>query len=80
MSSIRDVAERAGVSVATVSRALRGLPRVSAATRDRVRLAALDLGYVPSAPAAGLASGRTMSVGIVVPYATRWFFTGVQNS
>lgn len=77
MSSIRDVADLAGVSVATVSRALRDLPRVSDDTRARVRLAARELGYVASASASGLASGRTTTVGIVVPYVTRWFFSSV---
>jgi DNA-binding LacI/PurR family transcriptional regulator len=77
MAGIRDVAERAGVSVATVSRALRGLPRVSDETRERVRAAAVELGYVPSPTAASLASGRTSTVGVIVPWVTRWFFSSV---
>jgi LacI family transcriptional regulator, repressor for deo operon, udp, cdd, tsx, nupC, and nupG len=76
-ASIIDVAERAGVSPATVSRALRGLPHVSAATRDRVQQAAADLNYVASPAGIGLASGRTRTVGVVVPLATRWFFARV---
>ncbi|GAB3397336.1 LacI family DNA-binding transcriptional regulator [Humibacter soli] len=66
-SSITDIAGAAGVSTATVSRALRGLPNVSETTRDRVRRAADDLGYVPSSSASGLASGRTMAMGAIVP-------------
>lgn len=77
MTSIHDVAARAGVSVATVSRALRDLPRVSEDTRQRVQQAATDLGYAPSPAAAGLAGGRTRTVGVVVPYVTRWFFSSV---
>src|SRR4051794_37248725 len=72
--SLEDVARRAGVSAATVSRALRGLPRVSAATRERVAEAAAELGYVVSPSASRLASGRTGTVGVVVPYVDRWFF------
>jgi len=73
-TSIDDVARRAGVSTATVSRALRGLPNVSVAARDRVLSAARDLDYVASRSASSLASGRTLSVGVVVPYVARWFF------
>jgi DNA-binding LacI/PurR family transcriptional regulator len=73
-SSIIDVAQRAGVSTATVSRAIRGLPRVSDSTRARVMRAAAELGYVISPQASSLASGRTNSVGVVVPFVNKWFF------
>lgn len=73
-ASIEDVASRAGVSTATVSRALRGLPRVSPATRERVLAAARELAYVPSPSASGLASGRTRTVGVLVPFVDRWYF------
>src|SRR5690348_2951077 len=76
-ASIEDVAKRAGVSIATVSRALRGLPDVAAATRDRVLEAASALDYVASPFAARLASGRTATVGIVLPFINRWFFAEV---
>lgn len=76
-ASIFDVARRAGVSPSTVSRALRGLPNVADSTRDRVTSAARDLAYVASPAAAGLASGRTATVGVVVPFLTRWFFMQV---
>ncbi|MCW2595875.1 MAG: Transcriptional regulator, LacI family [Jatrophihabitans sp.] len=77
VASIEDVARQAGVSIATVSRALRGLPDVAAATRDRVLSAASDLNYVASPFAARLASGRTTTVGLVVPFVNRWFFAEV---
>lgn len=77
MTSIDDVAREVGMSTATVSRALRGLPRVSTETRDRVVAAAERLGYVASPHAARLASGRTRSVAIIVPFVTRWFFATV---
>lgn len=77
MTGIKDVARELEMSTATVSRALRGLPGVSDATRERVRRAALDLGYVPSPSAAGLASGQTRTVAVVVPHVTRWFFASV---
>ena len=72
--SIDDVAARAEVSTATVSRALRGLPKVNAATRERVLAAAQELGYVPSPSATRLATGRTKTVGVLVPFIDRWYF------
>lgn len=76
-SGIVDVAARAGVSAATVSRALRDHPSVTATTRAKVRKAASELGYVPSAFAAALARGRSNTIGVVAPWATRWFFATV---
>lgn len=72
--TIEDVARAAGVSTATVSRALRGLPHVSLATRDRVTGIAVGLGYVVSKSASNLATGRTHTVGVVTPHVARWFF------
>lgn len=74
VSTISDVARAAGVSVATVSRALRGLGRVNPATRARIIAVAKELNYVASPTATSLASGRTMVVGITAPTFTRWFF------
>ncbi|BCT74581.1 DNA-binding transcriptional regulator CytR [Sinomonas cyclohexanicum] len=74
MVGIDDVAAAAGVSTATVSRALRGLPRVSPATRSRILATAKELGYVPSSAASRLASGKTRTVGVLAPYVDRWFF------
>lgn len=75
--TIRDVAEAAGVSTATVSRALRGLPNVDDTTRRRVQQVAGDLDYVISPSASRLASGRTGSVAVITPYIARWFFSTV---
>lgn len=77
MTSIKDVAREVGVSTATVSRALRGLPRVSEETRLKVLEVAQRLDYVASPQAASLASGQTKAVGVVVPHVTRWFFGSI---
>jgi LacI family transcriptional regulator, repressor for deo operon, udp, cdd, tsx, nupC, and nupG len=77
MTKIDDVARLAGVSTATVSRALRGLPVVSELTRIRVLEAAKQLGYVASPSASRLAGGKTRSVAVVVARITRWFFATV---
>ena len=76
-ASIIDVARLAGVSVATVSRALRDLPNVSDTTRERVMRAAAELDYIASPLASGLVTGRVRSVGVILPYAGRWFFAEV---
>ena len=75
--TIRDVAEASGVSTATVSRALRGLPNVDERTRARVQRIAVELDYVISPSASRLASGRTGSIAVVTPYIARWFFSTV---
>jgi LacI family repressor for deo operon, udp, cdd, tsx, nupC, and nupG len=77
VTGIDDVARASGVSTATVSRALRGLPNVSAHTREAVRRAADELGYVPSSSASGLASGRTMAMGVVLSTLEQWYYATV---
>src|SRR5690606_9539794 len=74
---IEAVADLAGVSTATVSRALSGKPNVSAKTRDAVLAAAAELGYVVSSNASSLATGRTRNIGDVVPFLTKWFYASV---
>lgn len=76
-STIVDVARAAGVSVATVSRALRGLDRVSPSTRERVRRVAYELNYLASPTATSLASGQTRIIGVIVPFASRWYFASM---
>ncbi len=75
--TIRDVARAAGVSTATVSRALRDLPNVDEQTRQRIQRIAADLDYVISPSASRLASGRTGSIAVITPYIARWFFATV---
>lgn len=71
LATLADVASEAGVSTATVSRALSGSRPVSPDTLKRVRAAAARLGYRHNAVASALRSNRTQSVGIVLPrYAT----------
>ncbi len=62
-----DVAERSGVSIATVSRVYRNPDSVRAGTRERVLEAARELGYVPSGNARGLASRTTGVLGLCFP-------------
>ena len=76
-STIEDVARHAGVSVAPVSRALRGLPHVAVATRTRVEQAAADLRYRPDPSASRLATGRTHAIGVAMPMIGGWYFSQV---
>lgn len=84
MSTIADVASRAGVSKATASRALSGNGYVSEETRRRVADAAAELLYVAHSSAISLATGRTQTVGVIMPPVDRWFFSellaGIQES
>lgn len=69
---IRDVARRAGVSPATVSRVLNGSARVTDARRERVERAIAELGFRPSSLARGLSLGRTGTLGVIAPFFTHW--------
>ena len=64
---ISDVAKRAGVSTATVSRIINNLSGYSDETRLRVEKAIDELGYKPNAVARGLAGGRTHTIGVLLP-------------
>ncbi|NQX04609.1 LacI family DNA-binding transcriptional regulator [Rathayibacter sp. VKM Ac-2856] len=77
MPGIEEVAELAGVSKATVSRALSGRGYVSAGTKQRVEHAASSLGYVVSANASSLVTGRSNNVAVIIPVINQWFFGGI---
>jgi LacI family transcriptional regulator len=66
MIRLRDIAEQAGVSVMTVSKALRDGPDVSAKTKTRIKLLAQQLGYVPDSTAQGLRMRNTKLFGLVI--------------
>lgn len=74
MVGITEVATLAGVSMATVSRAIRGLPGVAPTTQARVQQAAAELGYISSPIAAALAGGKTKTIAVIAPWVSRWFF------
>lgn len=81
--TIRDVAKRAGVGIATVSRVLNESPLVSDETRHRVLLAIADLDYSPSAAARRLSRGKSMAVAVIAPFFTRRSYVerlqGIEN-
>src|ERR1700744_5816242 len=71
---IRDVASRAGVSIATVSRALNRIPTVAPALVKRVQRAAEELNYLPNTQARALVSGKSKLLGLIVSEITNPFF------
>ena len=80
MTTIRDVAERAGVSTTTVSHVVNGTRKVDPDTAARVSAAIDDLGYRPNALARSMRRGRTHTVGIVIPDIANPFFGDLARS
>jgi LacI family transcriptional regulator len=77
MATIKDVAQAAGVSVATVSRVYNDSDLVREKTASRVRDAALRLGYVPHGGARSLSTSRTHTLGVLLPDLYGEFFSEV---
>ena len=75
--TIYDIAAQLGISAATVSRALNGNPKISDQVRKQVQETAARLGYEQNKVALALKSGRTQSVGVIVPRIDRAFFSTV---
>ncbi|HEY7006765.1 MAG TPA: LacI family DNA-binding transcriptional regulator [Sphingomicrobium sp.] len=76
-ATIRDVARKAQLSVATVSRALNGFDNVSEQAKEKVAAAVRDLGYVPHAGARSLSLARTNAIGVVLPDLHGEFFSEI---
>jgi LacI family transcriptional regulator len=77
---LKDIARDLGVSVVTVSKVLRGNADIGEATRRRVLKRMKELNYQPNMMARGLASGRTHTVGLVVPDLVHPFFAEFAKS
>src|SRR6201988_1673463 len=74
MVTVKDIAAAVGVSVATVSNVLNDRPNVGEATRHKVLELARRLGYRPNRAAQAMRTGRTRSLGLVLPDLTNPFF------
>lgn len=68
--NLKELSQNLGLSQTTVSRALNGYPEVKPATRKRVEQAAKQFGYRPNTRAKGLATGRALAIGHVIPVGT----------
>ena len=75
--TIYDVAKKAGVSMATVSRVVNGNPNVKPGTRKKVMDVIDELDYRPNAVARGLASKKTTTVGVIIPDVTNVYFSSL---
>jgi LacI family transcriptional regulator, fructose operon transcriptional repressor len=80
MNSIKDVAQKAGVSISTVSRVLSNKPYVSDDVRDRVMQAVQELDYRPNQVARSLRSQQSTSLGLIVSDVCNPFFTDVSRA
>jgi LacI family transcriptional regulator len=76
-ATIRDVARKAGVSIATISRVFSGSAKVSEPTLERVRKVASEMGYWPNGAARSLITKRTHALGILLPDLYGEFFSEV---
>src|ERR1700759_4457681 len=77
---LKDIAQDLGVSVVTVSKVLRGNPDIGEETRRRVLERMKELNYQPNMMARGLASGKSFTVGLVVPDLVHPFFAEFAKS
>jgi len=74
MIRLKDIAERAGVSVMTVSKVLRDAPDISAATKVRIKALAQQMGYMPDSTAQALRTRTSRFLGVVIPSITNPIF------
>src|SRR5690242_21886721 len=75
--TIREIADLAGVSIATVSRVVNGHSDVSEETRDTVMRIVREHGYATNRSARGLSAGRTGLVGVLVPLVYPVYFSAI---
>ncbi len=78
-TTIEDVAKKTGVSNATVSHTLRGLPNVAPSTRERILRAAAELNYKISPHVSRKASGHIV-IGLILPLTDQWFYSKLATS
>ncbi len=75
--TIKDIAKILGISVSTVSRALKDHPDISADTKEKVNEIAKKLNYRPNALALGLKSSKSKTIGVIIPEIVHFFFSSV---
>ncbi|MBN1416664.1 MAG: LacI family DNA-binding transcriptional regulator [Bacteroidales bacterium] len=76
-ATIKDIARLLGISVSTVSRALKDHPDISVDTKEKVNETARKLNYRPNALALGLKSSKSNTIGVIIPEIVHFFFSSV---
>ncbi len=76
-TTIHDIAKKLNLAASTVSRALKDNPLISAATREKIKKTATEMGYRPNVMAANFRTKRTNTIGVIVPLINRHFFSSV---
>lgn len=79
-TTMKSIAEKAGVDVSTVSRALSGNKRIKTETREEINRLARKLNYRPNELARGLVTQKTSTIGVIVPEISNSFYAGVLMS
>jgi LacI family transcriptional regulator len=78
--TLKEIAKKAGLSVSTVSMALRNDSRISVETLQKVHRVASELNYVPNVRARAFVSRRTMTIGLVIPNLENSFYAELVHS
>lgn len=79
MTSISEIAKKAGVAKSTVSRVINHHPHVSDETRQKVLALIEELDYMPNQIARDLSRGKTQKIGVVIPHTRHPYFTQLIN-
>ena len=77
--TIKDIAKKIGVSISTVSRALRGMPEISEETRNKVLAYSKEIDYQPNMVATSLVKRNSHLIGVLVPNMDNFFATAVKG-
>jgi LacI family transcriptional regulator len=75
--TIKDIAKALNINVSTVSRALKNHPDISAKLKEKIKLFADSLGYTPNEFAVGLRRGKSMTIGLIIPEISMYFFPSI---
>ena len=74
---LKDIADQLGLSITTVSKALKDYPDVSKKTKALVKKLAYELNYVPNSFAVGLRSQTSKTIGVIIPTMVHYFFSTI---
>ncbi|MFW5736752.1 MAG: LacI family DNA-binding transcriptional regulator, partial [Halanaerobium sp.] len=77
--TLKDIAEKVGVTESTVSRVLNGIPKASKETREEIFQVAADLGYKPNQIARSLVTKKTHTIGLIISDLANTYFARVAS-